>query len=73
MSGSEAENSESGEGSTDMDFNLDPEELQNQDPDKFWDEVTNKSGKLEDEPKEGMYTYDQARELGLLEEDSKDD
>ena len=73
MSGSEAENSESGEGSTDMEFNLDPEQIENQDPDEFWDEVTNISGNLEDEPKEGMYTYDQARELGLLDEDKKDD
>lgn len=73
MSGSEAENSESGEGSTDMDFNLDPEQIENQDPDKFWDDVTSESDSLADEPKEGMYTYDQARELGLLDEDKTDD
>jgi hypothetical protein len=73
MSGSESGNSEDEAGSADMDFNLDPEQIENQDPDQFWDEVTKKAGSLKDELKDGMYTYDQARELGLLdEEDSKD-
>lgn len=73
MSGSEPENSEAEAGSSDMDFNLDSEQIKNQDPDKFWDDVTNQPGSLEEELKDGMYTYDQARELGLLDEEESGD
>ena len=73
MSGSESGNSEAEAGSADMDFNLDPEQIENQDPDKFWDDVTDKDGNLEEELKDGMYTYDQARELGLLDEEESED
>ena len=73
MSGSEPGNSKAEAGSSDMDFNLDPDQIKNQDPDKFWDEVTNEAGSLEEELKDGMYTYDQARELGLLDEEESED
>ena len=73
MSGSESGKSDAEAGSGDMDFNLDPEQIKNQDPDKYWDEVTNQPGSLEEELKDGMYTYEQAQELGLLDEEESED